>query len=65
MKHIRTTIPNRLTGPGISKIFGGFPADLKIGETYELTWDFELRGWVFQGYKAESFEWATPLNKMK
>ena len=55
-------IQRTLTGHGISSFFGGFPEDLEVGKKYELTWDFELKGYtVLDKYKASSFDWNKKL----
>lgn len=52
------SIKRILIGKGISEIFGGFPNDLKIGNKYTLTWNFELQQYtVLNKYKALSFKW--------
>jgi hypothetical protein len=57
----------KLIGVGISEIFGGFPNDLKIGQTYDLTYSFELKEYIVDGkeggkYKTSCFEWDKIVN---
>lgn len=55
---MKQDIKRKLVGEGVSTIFGGFPNDLKIGNTYTLIYNFEISQYVvLNKYKAISFKW--------